>query len=98
MAEVRQSMDSIRKNIETVWTTVVFRGRTIAISDFTTVSSTAPIVEFVNCRSKEWIEIGKRFATLPKFITLTVEHCDSEDSLCTGICSSKSLASVQMSK
>jgi hypothetical protein len=65
MVEVRQSMADIRKNIETVWTTVVFRDRTIAICDLTAVCSTATIVDFVNCRSKEWTEIGERLATLP---------------------------------
>jgi hypothetical protein len=65
IADIRHSMVDIRKNIETLWTTVVYRDRTIAISDLTAVSSTATIVDFVNCRSKEWTKIGKRLATLP---------------------------------
>jgi hypothetical protein len=97
MADVRQSMADIIKNIETVWTTVVFRDRTIAISDLTAVSSATTIVNFINCRSKEWTDIGKRLAALPQLSTLTVENCDSEDNLCTGVSDSKSLANVCMS-
>jgi hypothetical protein len=97
MAEVRQSMTDIGKNIETLWTTIVFRDRTIAICDLTAISSTTTIVDIVNCRSKEWTDIGEILATLPQITTLTVEHCDSEDSLCTGISRSKSLRNLCMS-
>jgi hypothetical protein len=98
MTDIIQSMADIRKSIETVWTTVTFRGCALAISDLTVAYSMTTIVNFINCRSKEWTEIGKTLATLPTLTTLTVEHCDSEDSLCTDICSSKSLMSVRMSK
>jgi hypothetical protein len=106
MAEIRQRMTEIKTSIETVWTksqtvsdtTVEFRDRTVATSDLTSVSSTITTVSFIGCHSKEWAEIGKRLATLSQLTTLTVEHCDSEDSLCEGVYSSKSLASVRMSK
>jgi hypothetical protein len=78
--------------------TVEVRNHTVTVSDLASVSSTVIAVCFIGCRSKEWRQVGERLATLPTIITLTVEHCDSEDSLCTGICSSKSLASVRMSK
>jgi hypothetical protein len=97
MADIRQSMAEIRKSIETLWTTVAFRDCTLAISDLNVAYSATTIVNFVNCRSKEWAEIGKRLTTLPKLSTLTVEHCDSGHNLCTGINSSKSLTSLCMS-
>jgi hypothetical protein len=78
--------------------TVEFRDRTVAASDLVAVSSTTNSVSFVSCRSKEWTEIGKKLATLPTLTTLAVEHCDSEDNFCVGVCDSKSLASVRMSK
>jgi hypothetical protein len=77
--------------------TVEFRDRTVATSDLAAISPTTNSVSFVSCRSKEWTEIGKKLATVPTLTTLTVEHCDSEDSLCIGVCSSKSLTSVRMS-
>jgi hypothetical protein len=45
--------------------TVEFRDRTVAVSDLAVVSLTSTAVSFVCCRSKEWIEIGKRLAKLP---------------------------------
>jgi len=86
-----------RPSVQTVsGPTVEFRDRTVATSDLVAISPTTHSVSFVNCRSKEWTDIGKQLVTLPTLTTLTVEHCDSEDSLCIGVCSSKSLTSVRM--
>jgi hypothetical protein len=110
MAEFRQSMADIRMGIEALWTkssiqtvkkpssTGEFRDRTVTASDLADVSSTVTIVSFIGCRSKEWIEISQRLATLTQLKTLSVEHCDSEDNLCVDVCSSKSLASLCMGK
>jgi hypothetical protein len=77
---------------------VEFRHRTVGVSDLAIISSIVTDVSFVKCRSKEWIEIGQQLATLPQLNTLSVDHCDSEDSLCGSICGSKSLRSVRMGK
>jgi hypothetical protein len=84
---------------------VEFRDRTVGIPELATISSIVTNassslvtdVSFVRCRSYEWIKISKRLVRLPQLITLLVEHCDSEDSLCVSICDSKSL-SVRMGR
>jgi hypothetical protein len=97
MSEIRQHMTDIRTSIETVWKLPNhFRDCTVTVSDLIAVSLTIIAVSFVGCRSKEWIEIGKRLLTLPKPKTLPVEQCDSEDGLYAGICGSKSLVSLRM--
>jgi hypothetical protein len=78
------------------WPTVKFRYLTVAVSDLATISSIVTDVSFVSCCSKEWVEIGERLATLPQLKTLSVQECDSEDSLCVSICGSKSLTNVRM--
>jgi hypothetical protein len=77
---------------------VEFRDQTVDVFDLATISSIVTDISFVNCYSKEWIEIGKLLAIMPQLNTLSVEHCDSEDSLCVSICGSKSLTSVSMGK
>jgi hypothetical protein len=72
--------------------------RTIGVSDLASMSPVVTDVSFVKCYSKEWMEIGKRLATSPQLKILSAEHCDSEDSLCVGICGSKSLVSLRMGK
>jgi hypothetical protein len=44
---------------------IEFRDQTVAVSDLATIFSMATDVSFVNCCSKEWMEIGKQLATLP---------------------------------
>jgi hypothetical protein len=72
-----------------------FSDKVIDVPDLTLIGS-ATAVSFVGCRSKEWTQIGKRLATLPRFFTLIVENCDSADSLCAGVCSAKSLESIRI--
>jgi hypothetical protein len=97
-------MTNIRINIEKLWTfpliksLMEFRNRAITVSDLAYVSSTIITVSFIGCHSKEWRQIGERLATLPQLKTLSAEHCDSEDSLCAGVCGSKWLTSVRMGK
>jgi hypothetical protein len=52
------------KAVEKASSTVEFRDRTVAVSDMAAVSSTVTVVSFVGCRSKEWIQVGQRLATL----------------------------------
>jgi hypothetical protein len=77
-------------------TILEFRNRTLDVSDLTTIISIITDISFISCCSKEWVEIGKRIATLPQLKTLTTDNCDSEDSLCVSICNSKSLTSIRM--
>jgi hypothetical protein len=53
------------KTVETSSSTLEFRDCTVAVSDLAAMSSTVTTVSFVGCRSKEWIEVGQRLATLP---------------------------------
>jgi hypothetical protein len=77
---------------------VEFGDRRVGVSDLAIISSIVTDVSFASCRSKEWVKIGQRLATLPQLTTLSAEHCDTEDSLCVSICDSKSLKSVRMGK
>jgi hypothetical protein len=86
------------KVVEKPSPTAEFTNGTIAACDLAAISSTITTVSFIGCRSKEWLEIGQRLATLPQLNTLSAEHCDSENSLCVGISESKSLTSLRMSK
>jgi hypothetical protein len=77
---------------------VEFKDRTVSVSDLATISSIVTDVSFIRCRSKEWMEIGKRLALLPQLHLVSTEHCDCEDSLCVSIYDSKSLMSLRMGK
>jgi hypothetical protein len=96
-----QSTVSTKQSVEAVnipLPIVEFRDRRVASSDMATMSLTVTHVSFISCRSKEWLGIGQRLTTLPRLKTLSVEHCDCEDSLCESICGSESLVSVRMGK
>jgi hypothetical protein len=74
---------------------VNFNNKTISISDLSLVDDPTAVSLF-GYRSKEWIHIGKRLAALPRLTTLTADNCDSSDSLCAGISTSKTLQSIRM--
>jgi hypothetical protein len=90
--ETKPSVEAVNQQL----LIVEFRDRTVGISDLATISSMVTDISFISCHSKEWREVGKRLATLSQLKTLSVEHCNSKDSLCVSICDSKTLASVRM--
>jgi hypothetical protein len=75
---------------------VEFKDRIVDVYDLATIYLIATDVSFIRCRSNDWAEIGKGLAIFPQLDILSVEHCDSEDSLCVDLCNSKSLTSVRM--
>jgi hypothetical protein len=93
-AQIKPSVEAVNK----LSPVIEFRDQTVAVSYLANISSIVTEVSFVNCRSKEWVEIGQLLMTLPQLKTLSVEHCDSIDSLCMSICASKSLTNVRMGK
>jgi hypothetical protein len=101
MEELNQRMVDVNTSLEAVWkpsSIGEFKNRTITVLDLAVVTSIVNTVSFIGCRSKEWLEIGQRLATMQELKILSVEHCDSENNLCTGISSSKSLAIVHMGR
>jgi hypothetical protein len=76
---------------------LMFNDKVVSVSDVMLIDSTTA-VSFISCRSKEWREIGKRLAALPRLNTLTAENCDSADNLCIGISGSKSLENIRICK
>jgi hypothetical protein len=95
--QLRQKLETVISAIEKMWNFGIlkFSDKVITVSDLISVDSTAA-VSFAGCSSKEWGDVGKRLATLPRLTILTAEDCDSLNSLCTGVSSSKSLESIRM--
>ena len=48
-------------------------------------------------KSKDWITIGKKLASLENLVSLNVSHCNSDDDLCKGISNSKSITRLSIS-
>jgi hypothetical protein len=98
MDQHRQQVAHITTNIRKMWTEMEFLNTTVSVSDAAAITQSATTVSFVGCRSKEWTEIGKRLAALPRVISLTVNKCDSADDLCADIRGSKLLQNIRMGK
>jgi hypothetical protein len=90
----------MKTSIETMWKasplTVELRDRTVTDFDLASVSLSTTVISLFGCMSNEWIEIGQRLAALSQLKTVSIQHCNSEDSLCAGIRDSKSLLSLRM--
>jgi hypothetical protein len=53
------------KEVQKSSSTVEFRDCTVAVSDLADISSALTAISFVDCHSKEWVEIGQRLVALP---------------------------------
>jgi hypothetical protein len=73
IAELRHDATDITVRIEAIWKlspAMEFKNQNITTSDLTVITSAVTSVSFVNCQSKEWIEISQRLAAIsqPKML------------------------------
>ena len=96
----RQRFQEITAELQALWKvgSTNFVNQQISVKDVTGLASTTASVSFENCKSKEWLEIGKHLATIPSLLKLSAEGCDSGDGLCAGVSSSKSVREVRFGK
>jgi hypothetical protein len=61
MTDIRKSIEAfwVKSPFKVVWKpSIEFRDCTVSISDLIAISSEVTAVSFLNCYSKEWVEIG----------------------------------------
>ena len=96
----RQRFQEITAELQALWKvgSANFVSRQVSVKDVTGLASTTAGVSFKDCKSKEWLEIGKHLSTIPSLITFSAEGCDSGDGLCAGVSNSKSLRELRLGK
>ena len=94
-----QHFQQIKAELQNLWKQPIdFVNRQVSVTDVTGLAATTASITFVDCRSKEWAEIGKHLATIPSLLAISAEGGDSGDGLCTGVSNSQSIREVRFGK
>ena len=96
----RQRFQEITAELQALWKvgSTNFINRQVSVKDVAELASTTTSVSFKDCKSKEWLEIGKHLSTIPSIRNISAEGCDSADGLCAGVSNSKSLKELRLGK